>query len=110
MMPKEFRSLSDVGPDDVLTPKIAAALIHRKAGYIRARIREKKLLARDVGGWLIKGSDFLQWLDTTPKSIDLENSKNQAQPTQEANGASMSHERASARMASNFLRSAIASR
>ena len=58
---KRFETLADVGPKDVLTPEIAARLIHRKAGYIRARIRERELKAVDRGGWLIRGEDFLQW-------------------------------------------------
>lgn len=110
MKPKEFHSLADVHPDDVLTPKIAAALIQRKAGYIRAQIRDGELAARDRGGWLIKGRDYLEWLDSAPKSTDLENLEPEAPPILTDNGASTSREKVSARMANLSLQSGIASR
>jgi hypothetical protein len=70
-MSKQFHSLADVDPKDVLTPEIAARLIYRKAGYIRARIREGELKANDRGGWLIRGSDFLQWAEREKSTNEI---------------------------------------
>ncbi len=106
-MSKQYHSLADVDPKDVLTPEIAARLIHRKAGYIRARIREKELKAVDRGGWLIKGEDFLQWLGWCEPIIDLANLEQPAQNTLADNGASMSRKRDAARMASLSQQNAI---
>jgi hypothetical protein len=109
---KEFRTLADVLPEDVLTPKIAAALIHRKEGFIRKRIRAKEIPARNRGGYLIRGEDFLSWLqgDDPKKPTVSGNSEAQALLTRAANGASMSTPAIAAKMASLSLPKGIVSR
>jgi hypothetical protein len=109
---KEFRTLADVSPEDVLTPKIAAALIHRKEAFIRKRIRTKELPASNRGGYLINGGDFLLWLkgDDTKKNTGSENSDNPPPPIPAASGASMSTPALAAKMASLSLQRGIASR
>jgi hypothetical protein len=113
MTAKEFHSIGDVHPDDVLTPIIAASLIHRKAGFIRERIRKGEIVARDRGGWLIKGKDFLAWLerdDERQTSTGSENLRVEAPAIREASGASTSPKRAAAQMASLSRRRGIGSR
>ncbi len=81
------------------TPEIAARLIYRRAGYIRARIRDGELRAYRRGGWLIKGEDFLAWLGWLDPTTGSDGIAHPVCDTPKAKGASTSRATDAARMA-----------